>query len=148
MPVIKNRESYKIVVEPMSSVYVHECAPRILGAKQDWHSYSYRKVNAYPHSLLDVEIAKDHALPEARNATAAAAVAGLIVSARAARVSVKLATRSPIEPAWAKRVCSGVTTGRCGSTPLAPGALRYRSRDRPSAMSMTIRTSQEFAIYG
>jgi hypothetical protein len=32
----QDRESYKIVVEPMLSVYVHEC-PRIPGARQDWH---------------------------------------------------------------------------------------------------------------
>jgi hypothetical protein len=33
----QNRESYKIVVEPMSSVYVHECPPtESPGARQDW----------------------------------------------------------------------------------------------------------------
>ena len=57
MPAIKTRESYKIVVEPMSSVYVHECPPESPEGKigSSWLTEGKRVICI---SLLDVEIEK------------------------------------------------------------------------------------------
>ena len=47
----QNRESYKIVVEPMSSVYVHECLPESPAQGKIGSSWLTEGKRCYPHSL-------------------------------------------------------------------------------------------------
>jgi hypothetical protein len=54
----QNRESYKIVVEPMSSVYVHECPPESPAQGKIGSSWLTEGKRVIRISLLDVEIEK------------------------------------------------------------------------------------------